>query len=74
MNILGRLQKVDLREIWRTEDQHFTPWLAREENLSILAETLAMELELEAEENAKSTLGFAILVPIQVPFLTKKKD
>lgn len=50
MNILGRLQKVDLREIWRTEDQHFTPWLAREENLSILAETLAMELELEAEE------------------------
>ena len=41
---------MDLREIWRTEDQHFTPWLAREENLSILAETLAMELELEAEE------------------------
>jgi hypothetical protein len=50
MTSLGRLQKVDLREIWRTEDQHFTPWLAREENLSILAETLAMELELEAEE------------------------
>ena len=50
MSTLGRLQKVDLREIWRTEDQHFTPWLAREENLSILAETLGMELELEAEE------------------------
>jgi len=50
MTSLGRLQKVDLREIWRTEDQHFTPWLAREENLAVLAETLGMELELEAEE------------------------
>ena len=50
MSTLGRLQKVDLREIWRTEDQHFTPWLAREENLAVLAETLGMELELEAEE------------------------
>ena len=50
MSMLGRLQRVDLREIWRTEDQHFTPWLAREENLSVLCETLSMELELEAEE------------------------
>ncbi len=50
MSTLGRLERVDLRNIWRTEDQHFTPWLARAENLSVLAETLGMELELEAEE------------------------
>ncbi len=47
---LGRLKKVDLRDIWRTEAQDFTPWLARPDNLQILAETLNMELELEAEE------------------------
>ncbi|MEM5516323.1 DUF4268 domain-containing protein [Henriciella sp. AS95] len=50
MSTLGRLEKVDLREIWRTEDQDFTPWLAREDNLAVLSETLGMELELEAEE------------------------
>ena len=45
---LGRLESVDLREAWETEAQDFTPWLAK--NLSVLAETLDMELELEAVE------------------------
>ena len=47
---LGRLEKVSVRDIWQTEAQHFTPWLARPDNLSILAETLGMELEIEAQE------------------------
>lgn len=48
---LGRLEKItDLREIWKTEAQDFTPWLAKEENLSLLGETINLELELEAVE------------------------
>lgn len=47
---LGRLERVDLRQIWATEDRDFTPWLAREEHLELLAETIGMELELEAQE------------------------
>ena len=47
---LDRLHPVKLREIWETEAQHFTPWLAEEENLILLGETLGMELELEAQE------------------------
>ena len=47
---LSRLGEIELREIWPTEDKHFTPWLAEEENLTQLGETLAMELELEAQE------------------------
>ena len=47
---LGRLERVELRNIWETEAQHFTPWLAAEENLSVLADTLCMELELESQE------------------------
>ena len=47
---LSRLEGVELREVWDTEAQHFTPWLAEEENLTLLGETLGMELELEAQE------------------------
>lgn len=47
---LGTLVKVDLREIWLSESSGFTPWLARDENLLILGDTLGLELELEAQE------------------------
>lgn len=50
MTDLGRLEKIDLRDIWRTEDQDFTPWLAREDNIALLADTLGLELEVEAQE------------------------
>ena len=49
-NELSRLERVELREVWPNEAADFTPWLAEEENLSILAETLNMELELEGSE------------------------
>lgn len=47
---LGRLQKVDLRETWSSESSDFTPWLALEENLKLLGETIGIELELESQE------------------------
>lgn len=49
---LGKLMKVELRDIWVSESSDFTPWLAREDNLAILGETLGLELELEAQEKA----------------------
>jgi len=30
---------------WEMEAQDFTPWLAREENLAILGDTIGVELE-----------------------------
>jgi len=47
---LGRLEKVELREAWLSESGEFTPWLAQEDNLSLLGETIGIELELEAQE------------------------
>lgn len=47
---LGRLQKVGLRSIWETEDRDFTPWLAKEQNIELLAKTLGLNLEVEAQE------------------------
>ena len=47
---LGRLEKVDLREYWKREDTHFTPWLAQEENISLLGDTIGIELEVQGQE------------------------
>ncbi len=47
---LGRLHSVDLREAWASESSDFTPWLAQEENLKLLGETIGIELELESQE------------------------
>lgn len=58
---LGKLVKVELRDIWSSESSDFTPWLAREGNLSILAETLGLELELEAQEKAVGSFRADIL-------------
>lgn len=49
-NNLGRLQRVVLRDVWSSEAGSFTPWLAREENLQLLGETIGIELELEKTE------------------------
>jgi hypothetical protein len=47
---LGRLERVELRDIWITEATDFTPWLARPENLVVLGAALGIDLELEAQE------------------------
>ena len=47
---LKQLTPVDLSEVWETEPQHFTPWLAKEENLTLLGKALDIDLELEGQE------------------------
>ncbi len=39
---LGRLEPVPLRQVWPHEGNDFTPWLAQQENLALLAETLQL--------------------------------
>jgi len=50
--LLGRLQKVELREAWPNEAQNFTPWLAQPENLTLLGEAIGRDLEPHAEEQS----------------------
>ena len=40
---LGRLEKVELRDFFKDEAKDFTPWLAQEENLELLGETLEIQ-------------------------------
>ncbi|MBM3764598.1 MAG: DUF4268 domain-containing protein [Acidobacteria bacterium] len=48
----GRLERVDLREGWRSEASDFTPWLAQEENLKLLGDSIGIDLECEAQEKS----------------------
>ncbi|WP_197410949.1 DUF4268 domain-containing protein [Novosphingobium sp. FSW06-99] len=52
---------MELREIWTGEATDFTPWLAHEENLTVLGEALGLELELEAQEKAVGPFSADIL-------------
>ncbi len=49
---LSRLTKVSLREAWADEAADFTPWLAENENIKLLADSLGLELEVEEQEKA----------------------
>lgn len=49
---IGKLNKVDIRELWKGEATDFTPWLAKDENIKQLEETIQIELEvIEQEKN-----------------------
>ena len=45
---LGRIEEVDLRQIWQHEANDFTPWLA--EHLDLLGEALHLDLTLVESE------------------------
>lgn len=47
---LGKFEKVELRDCWKTEDKDFTPWLAKPENVEILSEAIGITLEVQGVE------------------------
>ena len=47
---LGRLEKVELRDVWAKEDGDFTPWLGTAENIALLGDAIGLDLEVEAQE------------------------
>ncbi|GAB2698590.1 DUF4268 domain-containing protein [Mucilaginibacter koreensis] len=50
---LGTLKNIDLRSVWGHEALHFTRWLAKDENIGLLADELDIDLEnIKPEESA----------------------
>jgi hypothetical protein len=47
---LGRLERVPVREHWQNEARHFTPWLAKPENIRLLGEAIDIQLEFVSQE------------------------
>ncbi len=77
MNKLGKMTKIeDLRMVWPNEPLDFTKWLAEEENLSLLGDTIGLELKLERQESpvgdfkvdiyAKDTDGRNVIIENQL--------
>ena len=49
---LSKLEEItDLRTVWEHEASDFTPWLAEEENISLLADALGLEITVEEKES-----------------------
>lgn len=63
---LDKLKQIkDLREIWPNEAKDFTPWLAKEENLSLLGESIGIDMEMTEKESAVGDFNVDILATEQ---------
>lgn len=40
----GRLEQINIRELWTHEQYHFSTWLSKEENIELLNDTLGLTL------------------------------
>ena len=56
---LGRIETVEVRDVWEYEDDDFTPWLAS--NLGVLGEALGMVLEEVRQEAPVGSFSLDIL-------------
>lgn len=50
MGTIGKLIRVDLREIWKNEEYDFSAWLAKEENLALLSDEIGIPIRLLEKE------------------------
>jgi len=52
MATLELLKEIkDLREVWPHEALDFTPWLAKEENMALLADAVGLDITVDEEES-----------------------
>lgn len=59
--MLGKLVKVDIRDIWKNEATDFTKWLATEENLSALGDEIGISISLIKTEAGVGAFSADIL-------------
>lgn len=58
---LGKLKKIDAREEWKHEANHFTKWLSQEENLRLLGNEIGYDIVLTKTEAACGNFNVDIL-------------
>ena len=52
--MISKAEEVPLRELWKTEDKHFTPWL--EENIDVLNEQAGFHITINEREDQQGDL------------------
>jgi hypothetical protein len=52
MASIGKLERVELREIWKHEEYDFSTWLAQEDNLALLGDTVGLDICLLERESS----------------------
>lgn len=58
---LGKLERVELRNVWKHEALDFTNWLAQAENLNLLSEEIGIEVSLIQTEASVGKFNVDIL-------------
>lgn len=62
---LAELRQLKIRDIWPTEDKHFTPWLMDADNLRILSDAIGISLEPLETESKVGAFSADILAQTQ---------
>jgi len=58
---LSKIEKVELREIWKHEATDFTNWLAKKENLDLLSDEIGIDISLIQTEASVGKFNVDIL-------------
>lgn len=58
---LSKIERVDLREVWKHEASDFTNWLAKKENLDLLSEEIGIDISLIQTEASVGKFNVDIL-------------
>lgn len=57
---LGTLERLDTREVWKSESQDFTPWLRR--HIHVLGQALGLEIDIDVQQEVAVGLFSADLL------------
>lgn len=60
-NVLSKLKKLDLRDVWKHEAFDFTNWLAEKDNLEALSEAIGVDIKLIETEASVGSFNVDIL-------------
>jgi hypothetical protein len=61
MDKLGKLVKVNVRDIWEHEARDFSSWLVKDENLALLSEEIGLDIEPIGTEESSGRFRVDIL-------------
>jgi len=59
-SLLGTLQRLDAREVWKNEAHHFTPWLRQ--HIHLLGQALGLEIDVDVQQEVAVGLFSADLL------------